>query len=113
MTPRISVPAMDRLRKLRAIVERDDANLVIPFVFDSHVAGSLNDLEVAVVGAGQNWRSPERNAALAEVQIFGDIGLYRSLGIGVVLVGAALACRLPHFGGFGRQGGNLAVGRIH
>src|SRR5579864_5801753 len=113
MAARVSVPAMDPLRKSRLSVQWDDASLVIPLIFDHHVTGALDDEEVAVVSAGKDWRSAKREAALAQIQVLGDVSFYWRIGIRVVLIGSVSPGSVLDLRCFRRQGRNFAVGRIY
>src|SRR5580698_2077549 len=71
MTAGISAPLAHRFGKMRPPIERDHANIVYGFVQDCHITSALDNLEIAVVAAGQHRRPFIRpqNAALRQTPV--------------------------------------------
>src|SRR4029077_21116340 len=54
MTPGVPMPSMEVVRETRASVERHDANLTVPFVFDHDLTCALDDVHITVVSRRQD-----------------------------------------------------------
>src|SRR5690349_2017958 len=112
MAARLAMPAPDIGREVRTAVQGDNARLAIAIVFDQHVPGTLHDVKIAVVTAGEDGRISEIEAALTQIEILGYIGFDRRVGIRIILIGTASPCSLSRLGGFGRERRNSAIERI-
>ena len=98
---------------MRAPVQGNDAWLAVAIVFNQHISGTLDDVKITVVPAGKNRRVAKEEAALAQIQVLGDIGFHRCVGIRVILVGASFPRGRPCLRRLRCDGRNFAIGRIH
>ena len=105
MAARVSFPLADILWKMRTPIEGNDAGVMNHFDENRHVAGTLHDSNIVVVGSGKHGRSsgcPD-DAALRQRPVFRTVefmSAIRRLSFGLPLA----ACRC--------QRRNLSIRRI-
>ncbi|HIE93004.1 MAG TPA: hypothetical protein EYQ83_09120 [Acidobacteria bacterium] len=92
-SPRVAQPEADVVIDVRAVVERDDPDLVDHLLQNRHVAGRLQDQEVVVVAA-RAFRRASCHAALGQIAVRPGVGAACPSGSNLAV---------------GRQGRNPAV----
>src|SRR3982074_1925311 len=68
MANRVAIPLVDAFGYMRTAISGNDPNVVDHFCFDGHVSGTLDNLQVAVIGRGKQGRSHVRPSQTPRAQ---------------------------------------------
>src|SRR5690348_8932461 len=97
---------------MRALVQRDDADFAVPFIFDHRVDRALNDVHITVVSSRQDGWSAKRKAPDTEREILRSVGTHRPLDLHVFVSSRNRLRRCSYLLSLRRERRNVAIWRI-